>query len=91
MAECGKNRPGEMCDMCVDCEKTRYSYAKHDCDTGCVYCENSGCHSLFTTKPQSGFIIKFIHTPKCKDCTPSPSMLKRRSCAGCTKLMYKNR
>lgn len=34
--------------------------------------------------------VKFIHTPKCKDCTPSPSMLKRRSCAGCTKIMYKN-
>jgi hypothetical protein len=40
----------------------------------------------------STFAIKFIQTPKhCKDCTPSPSMLKRRSCAGCTKLMYKNK
>lgn len=38
----------------------------------------------------SYFTIKWIQTPKhCKDCTPTPSMLKRRSCAGCTKLMYK--
>jgi hypothetical protein len=35
--------------------------------------------------------VKFITTSKCKDCTPLPYMLKRRSCAGCTKLMYKKK
>ncbi len=35
--------------------------------------------------------IIFVHTPKCKDCTPSLEMLKRRSCAGCTKFNYYNK
>ena len=40
----------------------------------------------------SDFTIKWVSTPKhCKDCTPMRYMLKRRSCAGCTKFMYKNR
>jgi hypothetical protein len=92
MGECGKNRPGEMCDFCIGCEMAKDSYYKRKgCDAGCALCEHSGCHSLHMPQENTDFTIKFIHTPKCKDCTPTPSMLKRRSCAGCTKLMYKNK
>lgn len=29
--------------------------------------------------------IKFVVTPRCTTCRPSPEMLRRRSCAGCIK------
>jgi len=31
------------------------------------------------------YIIKFVTTPKCKDCQPTENMLTRRGCAGCLK------
>jgi hypothetical protein len=43
------------------------------------------------TKSEYNCAVKFVHTPKCKDCTPTTDMVKRRSCAGCNKYFYKNR
>lgn len=30
-------------------------------------------------------IIRWVTTPKCKDCTPTADMLRRPGCMGCTK------
>lgn len=60
--------------------------------------DDLGCMAISTdeewlekVKRNINFAFKWIHTPKCKDCTPTSHMLKRRSCAGCTKFLYRNR
>ena len=91
MGKCGENKPGELCDICKNCEKGRYSYLEHGCDSGCVYCPNSGCYHHFVPpqqqKPKKTIhTIRFISTPnKCKDCFPTAEKVKRRSCRGCVK------
>lgn len=39
--------------------------------------------------PRHKFEIKWVTTPRCKDCTPTADMLRRHSCRGCTKYDYK--
>ena len=31
------------------------------------------------------FKIRWVQTPKCKDCIPTSDMMRRRSCMGCPK------
>lgn len=44
-----------------------------------------------TKKPNPDYTIKFVVTPKCKDCNPRPEMLKRKSCEGCRNIMNKKK
>lgn len=59
--------------------------AKHEKDNAGKE-SDSRCNSVNTSQHDSDII--FVHTPKCKNCTPTADMLKRMGCAGCTKFNY---